>query len=269
MSGRNYNYLAKYLEYLQSRGRYTFVLSDILKEFNVSEAALRLALNRLRLKGRVRSVYQGFYIIIPPEYSVHGVLPAIQFIDDLMHYLNKPYYVGLLSAAALHGAAHQQPQESYVITVRPAQRPLISGGVKINFMIKSKILTSGLIQKKTLTGYVQVSSPELTAIDLLMYVNRIGGMNRVATVLQELCEVIDPARFRQVIDEKTPVSVLQRLGYLMEHVLDFKPLADGLYEIVKNRIRRYNLLDIARKGTSTKSSNRWKINVNTRIETDL
>lgn len=140
MSGRNYNYLAKYLEYLQSRGRYTFVLSDILKEFNVSEAALRLALNRLRLKGRVRSVYQGFYIIIPPEYSVHGVLPAIQFIDDLMHYLNKPYYVGLLSAAALHGAAHQQPQESYVITVRPAQRPLISGGVKINFMIKSKIL---------------------------------------------------------------------------------------------------------------------------------
>lgn len=40
-----------------------------------------------------------------------------------MKFLGQPYYVGLLSAAALHGAAHHQPQEFQVVTnkqFRPA-----------------------------------------------------------------------------------------------------------------------------------------------------
>lgn len=269
MEHLNYNYLDKYIDQLRSKGRYTFTLAEVKSYFKVSENAIKIGLQRLRKKGRVLSVHKGFYIIVPPEYSAHGVLPAIQFIDDLMNHLNKPYYVGLLSAAALHGAAHQQSQESYVITVMPVLRPLLAGGVKINFLMKSKIPDAGLISKKTLAGYVNVSSPELTAIDLLLYINRIGGMNRVATVLQELCEVIDPAKFREIIDDSVPMAILQRLGYLMEYELEFQPLADVLYEVVKGKIKRHNLLHTAKKGTSSKSRNRWKINVNTQIETDL
>jgi len=265
----DYNYLDKYIDHLRSRGRYTFTLSEVISNFDVSDNAIKTGLKRLTKKGRIRSVHKGFYIIIPPEYSAHGVLPAIQFIDDLMQYLEKPYYVGLLSAAALHGAAHQQPQESYVITIRPVQRPLLAGGVKINFMMKSKIPDVGIVDKKTLTGYVKVSSPELTAIDLLLYSNRVGGMNRVATVLQELCEVIDPAKFRAIIDDGIPIAVVQRLGYLMEYELEFQSHADVLFELIKNDIKRHNLLHTLKKGTSEKSRNRWKINVNTQIETDL
>jgi hypothetical protein len=33
-----------------------------------------------------------------------------------MEYLELPYYVALLSAAAIHGAAHQKSQEFQVIT---------------------------------------------------------------------------------------------------------------------------------------------------------
>ncbi|MFH1252427.1 MAG: type IV toxin-antitoxin system AbiEi family antitoxin [bacterium] len=269
MENIGYNYLDKYIDHLRSKGRYTFTLSEVISDFNVSENAIKNGLKRLRKKGRVRSVHKGFYIIIPPEYSAHGVLPAIQFIDDLMIYLNKPYYVGLLSAAALHGAAHQQPQESYVISVRPVQRPLLAGGVKINFMMKSKIPAVGIVDKKTLAGYVKVSSPELTAIDLLLYSNRVGGMNRVATVLQELCEVIDPTKFRAIIDDSIPIAALQRLGYLMEYELEFQSHADVLFELIKDKIRRHNRLHTLKKGTSEKSRNRWKINVNTQIETDL
>lgn len=269
MKDLNYNYLAQYSDHLQSEGRYTFTLEEAINHFEASENAIKKGLNRLVQKGHIHSIYRGFYIIIPPEYSAHGVLPSVFFIDDLMHFVNKPYYVGLLSAAALHGAAHQQPQEFYVITVKPAQRPLISAGLKINFMVKSRFPSEGLIQKKTAMGYVQVSSPELTAIDLLIYVNNIGGINRVATVLQELCEVIDPQQFHKIIDENTPISVLQRLGYLMEHVLDQQSLANGLYKTFKDRIGRYNLLDIAQKSNPSRVGNRWKINVNTKIDTDL
>jgi phosphatidylserine decarboxylase len=37
-------------------------------------------------------------------------------------------------------------------------------------------------------GFINVSSPELTALDLLSYVDKIG-MNRVITILSELVEV--------------------------------------------------------------------------------
>ena len=269
MKNLGYNYLDKYIDHLRSKGRYSFALTEVVSNFDVSENAIKTGLKRLSKKGRIRSIHKGFYIIIPPEYSAHGVLPAIQFIDDLMHYLRKPYYVGLLSAAALHGAAHQRPQESYVITVRPVQRPLVANGVKINFMIKSKIPTVGIVDKKTIAGYVKVSSAELTAIDLLLYSNRIGGMNRVATVLQELCESIDPTKFKTVIDDSIPIAVLQRLGYLMEYEIEFKSHSDVLFELIKDKIKRHNLLHTLKRGTSEKSRNRWKINVNTQIETDL
>ena len=48
------------------------------------------------------------------------------WIDDLMRFHHVPYYVGLLSAAALHGAAHQQPQEFQVVS-GAVLRPLTVG----------------------------------------------------------------------------------------------------------------------------------------------
>ena len=61
-------------------------------------------------------------MIITPEYAQSGMLPATLFIDDLMKSLNRKYYIGLHSAAALYGAAHQQPMEFFVITENPPLR---------------------------------------------------------------------------------------------------------------------------------------------------
>jgi hypothetical protein len=63
-------------------------------------------------------------------------LPSCLFIDDLMKSLSTPYYVGLLPAAALHGAAHQQPMGYTVITQSPAPRSI--GKLKIIFFSKHK-----------------------------------------------------------------------------------------------------------------------------------
>jgi predicted transcriptional regulator of viral defense system len=60
-------------------------------------------------------IREGFYVIVPLEYASSGILPPEWFIDELMKFLRQPYYVGLLSAAAIHGAAHQQPQEFHVV----------------------------------------------------------------------------------------------------------------------------------------------------------
>jgi hypothetical protein len=61
------------------------------------------------------SVLKGFYAIIPVGYALRGAVPPELYIDDLMKYLNRTYYISLLNAAVFYGAAHQQPQDFSVV----------------------------------------------------------------------------------------------------------------------------------------------------------
>src|SRR3546814_4401892 len=107
-----------------AKGMYSFSWGKLKGNFDLSDKALYQALFRLSAKGKIALVRRGFYAIITPEYSRYGMLPPHLFIDDLMKSLNKRYYIGLFSAAALHGAAHQQPMEYYVLTEKPALREI-------------------------------------------------------------------------------------------------------------------------------------------------
>jgi len=83
-----------------------------------------------------------------------GVIPVEFYIDELMKYLNKTYYVGLYSAAMFHGAAHQQPQEFYIISEKPKPRRISNDIFLINFTEKRNFPLIGIEdKKKTDTGY--------------------------------------------------------------------------------------------------------------------
>jgi len=146
---KTYNYLADYVDRLQSMGRYTFAWSELVESLYYSDLAIEKSLNRLVHKGRLAVVQRGFYIIVPPEYSTQGIMPPLLFIDDLLSFLQKPYYVGLMSAAAIHGAAHQQPQEFFVIIPKPPKRPINKRNMCINFLVKNELPTRGVEDRKT------------------------------------------------------------------------------------------------------------------------
>jgi predicted transcriptional regulator of viral defense system len=266
---RNNNYLLSWVEKQQSWGKYVFSLEQIRSDFpDTNEQALILALTRLSTKGRVLSVYKGFYLIVPPEYTSRGLLPPMLFIDSLMKYVDKPYYVGLLSAAALHGAAHQQPQEFFVVT-NTKQLTTQKKGLKINYITKKNIPEGLLEKRKTESGSVNVSNPELTAADIVYYDNRIGGINRAASVLNELAEVMKPERITQELINTLTIPTIQRLGYLLD-VVKKKKLADKLYtesqKLKKEFFRQPLKAGIAKTGFPT--DDRWKIIINTDIEID-
>ena len=128
-----------------------------------------------------------------------------------------PYYVGLLSAAALHGAAHQQPQEFQVVTDAP-MRPSLGGRYRIRFFLKSQLETTPVSDVKTSTGTMRVSTPEATALDIVRYSKRIGGLGHAATVLAELSERLDPKALLSLAEKEPSLSIVQRLGYLLEHL---------------------------------------------------
>lgn len=206
-------------------------------------------------------------MIIPLEYGSTGLLPPEWFIADLMDFIQRPYYVGLLSAAAIHGAAHQQPQEFHVVVPQP-QRSIRIIGLRLQFFKKSNMESSSVQESKTPTGYMRVSNPAVTAIDLVAYAGRIGGLDRVLTVLQELSEKLTPEMLVEAAKKEKRLSYVQRLGWLLQKAGQ-NGLVGRLAEWISAQKPRETPLDpsLPKKGFSRDP--RWKVIVNTEVEGEL
>lgn len=256
--------LHAYVDHLQQSGRYTFARDEALKELKLSPAALKLAARRLVLQARLISPRRGFFVIIPLEYKSAGSPPASWFIDQLIAFEQERYYVGVLSAAALHGAARQQPQEFQVITGRQL-RPSLAGRSRIRFLLKKHTARTETIRLKTETGTMNVSSPEATALDLVRYVIHAGGFNNVATILSDLAEKIDPYHLVEAARREEDMPSAQRLGFLLDHISEeakTKPLA----EWIKNSRARIVTLRSGGPGRRPRRSAKWKVIINEDVE---
>ena len=203
-----------YVAGLAARGRYHFVSGEARSSLGVSADAAKLALSRLAKQKIIASPARGFYVIVPPEYRSLGCLPADQFIPALMARLGLSYYAGLLSAAQYHGAAHHRPQE-FQVFLATGRRPIECGAVRVGFMSRKRITEIPVQSFNTPRGTIIVSTPEATAVDLVGYQHRAGGLDHVATVLSELAEIIDSDRLAAAA-RFAPVPWAQRLGYLLE-----------------------------------------------------
>lgn len=252
---------------LQSKGRYTFTFDELRTRFELSEETLLQVLYRYKSKKLVAQIRKGFYAIIPPEYSKQGMLPAYLFIDDLMASLNKSYYVALLSAAAIHGAAHQQPMEFFVIAESPAPRSIKSNKLKITFLSKSHWVQDGITQQKTDSGYINVSLPELTALDFFDYTH-VFGINRIVSVLQELVEKMKITTLVRIAKQYANTAAIQRLGYILETELLQEKSANHLWQVLNQR-NFFPVLLSPQKVKKGEGNNRWKVIRNMEIEPDL
>jgi len=273
MGSQSFTRLEHWVGHLLATGKYAFSWEELKQNMPHSTTdALKQSLNREVRKNNILSIHKGYYIIIPPSYKARGILPPTQFIDGLMHFLKRPYYVGLLSAASMHGAAHQQPQEFFVVTELPVLRPTRKKGIKVNYLSKKNFPKSFIQQKNTETGFIKVSSPLLTAVDLIQYNHHIGGINRSAVVLHELMEVVGKEDFTNELLEYVPVSVMQRLGYLLEYKVEYVEWADTLFRLLdKKGVKLFRTpLKTGSSESGYSADNRWKVlvNVNVEVETD-
>jgi len=260
-----------WIEEMQSSGKNCFSFSETLEHFpGQNPNNLKRSLTRLVSKRKICSVWKGFYVIVPIEYQLKGIIPAVYYIDQLMKFLGRDYYISLLNAAEFYGAAHQRPMEFSVMTAPPSLRSTLKKDIKINFNNKLVILTQYTEQRKTPTSYIRISSPELTATDLIQFEKVIGGLNRASTVLYELAENCRFKKLKADFFEYVPTPVIQRLGYLLDEELDSKKQADDLYSIAKKlgcSFRRTPLKN--RKSiTNCPVNEKWEIIINEQIEID-
>lgn len=258
--------LYQFVQETQSRGEYTFNFDDALKILGITENALRLALQRLQTKKIIVRIYEKFYLIVPVEYRKAGTLPATWFIDALMEHLHGDYYVGLLSAAALQGAGHQQPQQFQVV-VNKILHPIQKGRIDIRFFKKSNVTDNQRMKIKTTTGYLWISKPEVTAIDLITYIKNVGYLGNVATVLADLLETLDAGALLARAKENIPLAILQRLGYLLDFC-EGQKITHLLNEwLAQQKMRRVPLRP-DKHAKNAILNKKWKILINDVVEVD-
>jgi predicted transcriptional regulator of viral defense system len=258
--------LADYVNKLAAHGRYHFTPKEAEKAISVSPIAIRSAIRRLRKRGIVAMPRRGFLLILPPEYRELGCLPPEQFVPQLMDHLGERYYVGLLSAAQFHGAAHQRPQVFQVVIARN-RPPIHCGRVHVQYIARANVARVPTSRINTPRGYVAVSTPEATAYDLVGYSEHCGGFNNVATVLTELSEKLNGPRLAGLVGN-SPLPWAQRLGLLLELAGGHSVLGP-LAEIVAKKAREYVPLNPRRPLGAAERQRRWKLLVNDRVEADL
>ena len=257
--------LYEWIEALPTAGRYTFSRADAEAATNASRRAVQATLRRLKKRGIIACPLRGFYVVVPAEYRSAGCPPATWFIDDLMGHLGKPYYVGLLTAAALHGAGHQQPMAFQVIT-DTAQRDIEVQRVRVDFRTSHLLEGAGTLRMQTETGSMRVATPETTAFDLVRFPSAVGYWSNIATVLSELAEAIDPRRLVAGA-ARVSRSDVQRLGWLLD-LIGENALAEPLAVSLAGRRLALIPLNPRRAVGDARSDRRWRILINDVVEPD-
>ena len=222
--------LSKWVDGQQAQGRYCFARAAAQAALPMRSASLTRALQRLAAAKRICHVCRGFYTVVPIEHRAAGDVPAEWYIGDLMQERRHPFYVGLLSAAAWHGAGHQQPQELQVVTNDPSG-PVETPRGRIAFFVFRRFTSAITEAHRVQTGDVPVSTPAWTALDLLRFQHRLGGLGGVAPVLAELVDAVRPDGLLAACAAEPERSLVRRLGWLLErlgHDDLSKPLAATL-----------------------------------------
>jgi predicted transcriptional regulator of viral defense system len=255
--------LESWVDAVQSRGKYTFLRQDALAS-GFSPESVKKALQRLARRGRIAKVKNYFYVIVPLEYAHAGSPPPAWFIDDLMRAMGRPYYVGLLSAAALHGAAHHAPQEFQVVTDRFV-RSLTVARTRIRFFTSKYLSRAAVNSAKTPTGAMRVSTPETTAVDLVRFAKGAGQLDHVASVIGELAPILDARKLLAAVRVVRDVPNAQRLGYLLDHV-DARRLTGPLKNWVDRQASHPVPLRSQQRNREGAPDRRWRVLVDRSLE---
>ncbi|MCB9879289.1 MAG: type IV toxin-antitoxin system AbiEi family antitoxin [Planctomycetes bacterium] len=252
-----------FIDALASDGRHHFTTDEAAVALGTAPPAMRASLRRLKARGLIATPHRGFHVIVPPEYRRLGCLPPEQFVPQLMQLLEAPYYVALLSAAELHGAAPQRPQ-SFQVMGSGNRRPIRCGQIRVQFCARKDAASTPTALRNTPRGSLRVATPAATALELVGYPGQCGGLEHVAAVLHDLAERLHPTELTDEA-ERCPIAWVQRLGHLLDRI-GHAALAGALQPTVTRRAAVVAPLVRALAITGAPRDERWRLAVNAILE---
>lgn len=262
--------LTEFIQQCLSVEEYAFTWDELARAIkDKSETAIRSDLYYAINNGKIISLRHQFYLIIPPRYSRMKKLPIELYVDKLFDFLNRNYYLGLYSAARFYGAGHQQIQKEYILHDNSSLLAISKGALNLDFFTVSNWPKKNISSRKSDAGLFKISSPSLTAVDLLYHHTKIGGMNRTLSILEELMEEMELSDVNDLLSWYPRRSVLQRFGFLLNKSHPHSEPAELIFDQLSQQ-KFYPVL-LSPKSTQKAGAvnNRWKVDVNVKMESDL
>ena len=105
----------------------------------------------------------------------------------------------------------------------------------------------------------------------MQYSQYIGYLSRAATVLAELLEITNFAQVDNYLYDFCSTTAFQRLGFIMDVILDEQKQAAILYKNLKLHGKNFRWIPLSKQRNvkdSDPRNSRWKIIENTQIEID-
>ena len=130
-------------------------------------------------------------------------------------------------------------------------------------------MTKNILDKKSDAGYFKISDPALTAVDLIHYQTKLGGLNRMLAIIEELSEEIDPHELGILLSWYPHKSTLQRFGFLLEELHADEKLANQLFKHLKSLKYFPVLLNSKPNQKPGAVNNKWKVDVNIKLDNYL
>ena len=264
----NQGVLSVWIDSLPEDGRYAFSRDDAETVSGASDAAVKMIFRRLKKRGVIVSPRRGFYVVVPPEYRSAGSPPATWFIDDLMRHLGRRYYVALLSAAALHGAGHQQPMAFQVIA-DAVERDIEVGRVRIEFHVSNRIEGAATQDNADRDGHDGRVDPRDHCVRPRTLPIGLGILE------QHRHRALGARRATRSRLSSSPASArvarsdVQRLGWLLD-LLSEGELADALHAALRGQAAGADAAEHRARSQLTRHSTlRWRVLVNDDVEPDL
>jgi len=261
--------VSNYIKQLLSYEEYSFSLDELIENIHKSEISIKSEVSRLVAKREIINLRKGFYLIITPRYSSAQKLPIQLYCEKLFKHLARNYYVAFFTAAKFHGASHQQVHRDYIITEKPKFNDISKSTIDIRFFTTSNWSDKNIQIKKSDAGSYRVSSPALTIADLIHYQTKLGGLNRMYTVIEELSEALNETDLVELLSWYPNKSTLQRFGFLLEEL----GMKEDFQELLFMNLKATNFFPVLLSPKSNEKpgavNNRWKVAVNIKLESDL
>ncbi len=282
------------------------------RQNNLSERLMEL-----EQEGALISPCQFFYVAVAPEYRERGNVPPLLYVDRMMQFSGREYYVALMSAADIYrneilpeseegtvgeggcgrcardgsetdrkrgagdegdngnerenrgGYAGYNGAEGDFSVMVIGERMTLGRRKKrpVKFYARQNDVSSEIRRVETAFGPVNVSSPLLTALDLVQKESEAGGLDRVAEALTFLADKIEPGADKPAILQEFPTAIIQRLGYLLDAV-QAHSRASELYRLCADSCMTFRptpLRASSAVGIGFETDPRWMVIVNASI----
>jgi predicted transcriptional regulator of viral defense system len=109
----------------------------------------------------------------------------------------------------------------------------------------------------------------LTIVDLIHHQTKLGGINRMLATIEELTEELTESDLSELLSWYPNKSTLQRFGFLLEE-LDVK---EEFQEMIYAELKAKNFFPVLLSPKSKEKpgavDNKWKVDVNVKLESDL